>query len=89
MVKKYEEKLETICRRRSFDSMKGIIYKPKITHLFWILVITVTFISCWKYFFDQNIIIPSDSLSESKNDNRIPSIVHFVVGQGDRKEIQH
>jgi len=69
--------------------MRGIIYKPKITHLFWILVITVTFIACWKYFFDQNIIIPSDWLSESKNDNRIPSIVHFVVGQGDRKGIHH
>jgi len=33
--------------------------------------------------------MPSDWLLESKNDNRIPTIVHFVIGQGDRKTIQH
>ena len=69
--------------------MTGVFYKPKITHLFWIIVITVTCISLWKYVFQQNIFTPSDWLLESKNDNRIPSIVHFIVGQSDRKAIQH
>jgi hypothetical protein len=67
----------------------GHLKKRKSTYLFLCLLATVTCISLWKYFPKSNVIFSSTSQFESENDNRIPPIVHFVVGQGDRKDVEH
>ncbi len=65
------------------------INKRKITQVFGFFIVTVTCIFLWKYFPKPNVILSSSSPFESENDNRIPSIVHFVVGQTDRKDADH
>jgi mannosyltransferase OCH1-like enzyme len=65
------------------------INKRKTTRVFRFFIVTVTCIFLWKYFPKPNVIFSSSSLFESENDNQIPSIVHFVLGQGDRKDVEH
>ncbi|CAF3575278.1 unnamed protein product [Rotaria sp. Silwood1] len=42
-----------------------------------------------KYSINNNILPSERRSSQSVNDNRIPSIVHFVIGQGDKDDIRH
>jgi hypothetical protein len=61
----------------------NILRKAITKYLFYIFIVIITINLLQKNILQENLV-----LSREK-DNRIPSIVHFVIGQGDRKNIQH
>jgi hypothetical protein len=64
-------------------SINNISRKSIIRYLSCIFIISITINLLGKYFLQENIFLLREK------ENRIPSIVHFVIGQGDRKDIRH
>lgn len=64
-------------------------YKPIIRYLLcsFMMITTVVYLS--KYPLHEHTTLVRYQKSDLKKDDRIPTIVHFVVGQGDRENISH
>ena len=67
-----------------FPTMNIVPRKLGITKCFFCILIVIVVISLSpKNFIQENVVL------WNAKDNRIPLIVHFVIGQGDRKNVKH
>jgi hypothetical protein len=60
----------------------------KKSNQLWALTVIILLVLLSKCTRNHNIVASISGLSENKSQNQIPSIVHFVVGQGDRRQTQ-
>jgi hypothetical protein len=69
--------------------MPVVLRKSRMEYLIGILTVIVISTLLLKSLLNDDVLISDEWLSPSENRNRIPSFVHFVVGQVDRENIQN